>query len=142
MMNSAELLLLLSVRNDFWINIDSHIIFIKDRLLCAAFVRCFMNYCHLFIFMRVTDTQNWLGPAPHKSSRGQPVTNCSCCNCPPVISLIFLLSAVLYSSVKTDSQSRRENVLPTHMTVCRYAHTARGGCVRQGMISGLQHPTA
>lgn len=26
-------------------------------MLCAAFAQCFMDCCHLFIFMQVTDTQ-------------------------------------------------------------------------------------
>lgn len=29
----------------------------QNRMLCAAFAQCFMDCCHLFIFMQVTDTQ-------------------------------------------------------------------------------------
>ena len=43
----------LSVRTDFGIKMDIHFIFIKDRMLCAAFVQCFyaeltpVSYTHL-----------------------------------------------------------------------------------------------
>lgn len=61
----------LPVRTDFGVKMDIHFIFIKDRMLCAAFVQYFMDCCHLFIFMRVTDTQGWRSPAPYKSRRRQ-----------------------------------------------------------------------
>lgn len=44
------------VRTDFGIKMDKYFIFIKDRMLCAAFVQCVMDCCHLFIFRRCTDT--------------------------------------------------------------------------------------
>nr|ASD49179.1 hypothetical protein [Klebsiella oxytoca]QIS37509.1 hypothetical protein [Enterobacter cloacae]QJR99586.1 Hypothetical protein [Citrobacter sp.]SPM07614.1 hypothetical protein CF12SC21KPC_0042 [Citrobacter freundii] len=57
---------------------DIHFIFIKYRMLCAAFIQRFVDYRHLFIFMWVTDTQSWRGPAPYKPRRWQPAANGSC----------------------------------------------------------------
>lgn len=49
----------LTVRTDFGIEMDIHFIFIKDQMLCAAFVQCFVDCRHLFIYMRVMHTQSW-----------------------------------------------------------------------------------
>ena len=51
------------------------IFFIKDLMLCAAFVQCFVDCRHLFIFMRVTDRQGWRSPSPHKPRRRQLAAN-------------------------------------------------------------------
>lgn len=65
----------LPVCTDFGIKMDIHFIFIKDLMFCVAFVQCFVDCRHLFIFMRVTDTQGWRSPSPHKPRRRQPATN-------------------------------------------------------------------
>ncbi len=65
----------LPVRTDFGMKMDIHFIFIKDLMFCAAFVQCFMDCYHLFIFMRVTDTQSWRSPSPHNPRRRQPAAN-------------------------------------------------------------------
>lgn len=54
---------------------DIHFIFIKYRMLCAVFVQSFVDCRHLFIFMRVTDTQGWRCPVPYKPRRRQPTTH-------------------------------------------------------------------
>lgn len=40
--------------------------------------------------------------------------------------------------MNADSQSRRENVLSAHVTMCKYAQTASGGHARQVIISALR----
>lgn len=55
----------LPVCTDLGIKVDIHFIFIKYRMLCAAFIQCFADCRHLFIFMRVTDAQCRRDSAPH-----------------------------------------------------------------------------
>lgn len=53
--NALLLTAQLPVCTDLGIKVDIHFIFIKDRMLCAAFIQSFADCRHFFIFVRVTD---------------------------------------------------------------------------------------
>lgn len=55
----------LPVRADFGIEMDIHLIFVKHRMLNAAFIQRFVDYHHFFIFMRITYMQSGRRSAPH-----------------------------------------------------------------------------
>ena len=84
---------------------DIHFIFIKYRMLCAAFIQRFVDYRHLSSLCG-SRMQSWRALRHTSPADGNQRRTVPACNWQPVISLI-LLPVIRCSSVNVDNQNRR-----------------------------------